>query len=477
MRFRGRARLPALSLACLLFIFAFVSVAAADLGPLDPAPAPDTVLDDRPAALTSLRSASFAFHSDVPEAPFECALDGADYVPCVSPVNIPMLSLGLHIFSVRAVGDLTAAVFAWEVLAIPDTAIDTGPDSPTTAGTAAFAFHASTLVASFECALDEGAWVLCSSGYEVSSLSVGSHVMAVRAVNAAHDPDPTPAEYRWEVLTPPPGAPDTEILDQPQVVTPSTAVAFVFRSTTAGVTFECRLDDLAWGPCDPLPSVGAGPHVFAVRALNAGTPDPTPAEYRWTVVPPDTIIDSTPASPTTASGAVFTFHASTTPATYQCARDGADFSACVSGQILTGLGVGLHHFEVRARNAAGDLDPTPAVAEWLVVAPAGSPGVGGTGDGGGATATPTRPTLSPTPAPTPTTVVASDPCAGRKPRALKLCRADQSLKAALKRCGKLKSSKSRSRCTKKARAVRTCANLSGRKERTCRTKAAKLRGS
>jgi hypothetical protein len=481
MRLLGSARLPASLLVCLLVTFAFATAASADRGPSDPAPAPETTLDLKPPPLTSLLSATFAFHADLLGATFECQIDGGASLPCTSPLVIPVLALGSHIFAVRAVGDPTPAVFGWEILALPDTIKDAGPDPdvPTTAGTATFAFHADVAPASFQCALDEdvyeNAWVPCASGYEVSSLSIGAHQLFVRALNAAGDPDPEPAVFGWRVLQPPPGPPDTEILDQPEAVTPSTEVAFVYRSTTAGVIFECALDAAPWGSCEGLPLVGVGVHVFAVRAVNAGTPDPHPPVYRWTVVAPDTLIDSTPASPTTSSGAVFTFHATTNPATFLCSRDGADFTACVSGQILTGLGVGLHHFEVRARNAAGDVDPTPAVAEWHVVAPAGAAPVGGAANGDAAPPAAPRPTLNSTPnAPTPPK--ATDPCARKTPRAHKVCQADVTLKRALSRCTRLKGVK-RSRCIKKARAVRRCASLSGRQERRCRTQAAKLRGS
>ncbi len=44
--------------------------------------------------------------------------------------------------------------------------------------------------------------------------------------------------------------------------------------------------------------------------------------------------------------------------------------ACVSPFEVSGLVVGGHEFAVRATDAAGNTDATPAVHTWTVVAPA-----------------------------------------------------------------------------------------------------------
>jgi hypothetical protein len=81
---------------------------------------------------------------------------------------------------------------------------------------------------------------------------------------------------------------------------------------------------------------------------------------------PETSIVSGPSSPTNQSSAVFTFSSNQQDSTFECRLDSAPFAPCASPVTLTGLGDGEHVFAVRARNAAGDVDPTPARYPWTV---------------------------------------------------------------------------------------------------------------
>jgi hypothetical protein len=54
------------------------------------------------------------------------------------------------------------------------------------------------------------------------------------------------------------------------------------------------------------------------------------------------------------------------PMQVECSLDGAEFSKCKSTQDYTGLAPGRHVFSVRARDGAGNVDPTPAVRTWTV---------------------------------------------------------------------------------------------------------------
>ncbi|HVM17141.1 MAG TPA: Ig-like domain-containing protein [Gaiellaceae bacterium] len=94
----------------------------------------------------------------------------------------------------------------------PETTIHSGPSSPTTETSATFSFGSDTAGSTFECSLDDGAWVPCSSPRTVSGLAVGDHVFRVRAIGPAGTPDPTPAEWRWTVQAPPPPPPSSNLL-------------------------------------------------------------------------------------------------------------------------------------------------------------------------------------------------------------------------------------------------------------------------
>jgi hypothetical protein len=115
-----------------------------------------------------------------------------------------------------------------------------------------------------------------------------------------------------------------------------------------------------------------GEHVFSVRASDSsGNSDPTPASHTWTVdaTSPETTINSGPEAITTNTSATFTFAASESGATFECALDGAGFAACGSPVEYTGLGASGHTFEVRAIDQAGNMDLTPASYAWTVSPP------------------------------------------------------------------------------------------------------------
>jgi hypothetical protein len=82
--------------------------------------------------------------------------------------------------------------------------------------------------------------------------------------------------------------------------------------------------------------------------------------------PPDTAITSEPSDP---SGGSVSFSFSGTDSTgvsgYDCQLDGSTWQSCSSPRSYT-LASGSHAFQVRARDAAGNVDPTPAADSWSV---------------------------------------------------------------------------------------------------------------
>lgn len=82
---------------------------------------------------------------------------------------------------------------------------------------------------------------------------------------------------------------------------------------------------------------------------------------------PDTAIDAGPAGTTNLRVAQFTFSSPDADvASYECALDAAPFAVCASPKGITGLTDGSHSFAVRAIDASGNTDASPAERAWTV---------------------------------------------------------------------------------------------------------------
>ncbi len=81
---------------------------------------------------------------------------------------------------------------------------------------------------------------------------------------------------------------------------------------------------------------------------------------------PDTLINSGPSGTVAVTEASFTFSANEAGSTFACRLDGASFAACSSPKSYSGLVDGAHTFEVRATDAAGNTDASPASRTWTI---------------------------------------------------------------------------------------------------------------
>jgi hypothetical protein len=193
--------------------------------------------------------------------------------------------------------------------------------------------------------------------------------------------------------------PETVLLSGPEALVASSTVTFAFaaegeHSDTA--TFQCRLDSTGeWEPCEsPVTYTGLadGEHHFEVRAADAGHHGwpwwhhgwhwggswgadhdwgdewecfGTPVEVDFTVdtTPPKATIDAAPVGTIGSAEATIEFGADE-PAEFECLLDGAPtgWAPCTSPATLSGLADGGHRFEVRARDAAGNVSPVAAAS-------------------------------------------------------------------------------------------------------------------
>jgi hypothetical protein len=90
---------------------------------------------------------------------------------------------------------------------------------------------------------------------------------------------------------------------------------------------------------------------------------PTDVTRQTECVPPETTITKQPTAKTRKKSATFEFTSSEANSTFECSLDGAAYAPCASPATYK-VGKGNHALSVRARDAAGNLDPTPATASW-----------------------------------------------------------------------------------------------------------------
>jgi hypothetical protein len=267
----------------------------------------------------------------------------------------------------------------------PDTAIQTFPQNPTGATTAAFTYSAlgaGETGDSFKCSLDDPIiidFTSCSAtGISYSDpLPDGSHTFRVFATGPG-GPDPTPASYTWTVDT---QAPETAIDSTPAEPSNGFSTTFTFHSSEENSTFRCQLDEGSYQFCfgsKTYINLLTGSHAFRVYAVdNASNEDLTPAEHSFTVdnsiddeTPPDTTILSHPPDPSSSDGASFTYAATEPGANFQCRLDNGAFASCsAAGISYSSLRNGSHIFAARAVDRAGNTDRVPATYGWTVAAP------------------------------------------------------------------------------------------------------------
>ncbi|HEU4839969.1 MAG TPA: invasin domain 3-containing protein, partial [Ilumatobacteraceae bacterium] len=167
-------------------------------------------------------------------------------------------------------------------------------------------------------------------------------------------------------------APDTTIDSAPGAATQDTTPTFAFSSPEAGSTFAVRVNGGSWTTeASPLTlgPLAESTYTLEVRATDvAGHVDASPASFTFTVdtTPANTTITSAPPVASDSADASFSFTASDAGPGFECRLDGGAFADCSSPMAYTGLSEAAHTFEVRAEDAAGNVDATPSAHTWTV---------------------------------------------------------------------------------------------------------------
>ena len=280
---------------------------------------PVVTIDSKPKTPTSSTAAAFTYHSTPAGAEFECKRDAGAFESCdAGGIEYTGLAEGGHTFQVRAKNTegTGAATFAtWTVdTKAPTASIVTHPVDPSPGASASFTYQSDEANSKFECSLVAEASVdsfaSCpSTGRTYTALTDGTYTFKVRAIDQAGNPQAGAAQFSWEVVnpttegspSPPPTpvpapvlpvptpkrtAPNTSIVGKLRARTDDRTPTFRFRATSAGATFQCKLDRGAYKSCrSPLTmkELPFGKHVLKVRAMLDGTPDASPATIPFTI--------------------------------------------------------------------------------------------------------------------------------------------------------------------------------------------------
>lgn len=281
-----------------------------------------------------------------------------------------------------------------------DTIIDEGPTGIVRSQSASFAFSSVPSGATFECALDDAPFAACTSPSGHGGLADGPHTFRVRAIAANGSVDPTPATRTWTVDLVSPEIITQSPADGQAAVAQEAAVTAVFSepmdgATVSSTTFTLARDGVAepvmasvsydattrsgvLRPAAPL-DVASQYTAIVVGGADgvtdsAGTAMERNVSWRFTTVatdtraPQTTVADSGPSGTVDRSSATFSFYADEPGGSFECRLDDDPFAPCGSPVTFTALADGAHQFAVRAIDAAGNIDPTPATRSWAVAA-------------------------------------------------------------------------------------------------------------
>jgi hypothetical protein len=288
----------------------------------------------------------------------------------------PGLSEGSHTFKVAATDpagneDTSPAQRTFFVdRGAPSAALTSSPSAVTNAPHFAFTFSDSLTTPTAVCSVDGGAVSNCKTGptsgsYDPAaaprSLSDGPHQFKLEVIDEANNRTTVTKTFQYDGT-----APETSA-STPPALTADNRVTITYSSPDTSAAFECSLDSAPFTACGSSSSktyngLPDGAHTFRVRAFDAaGNKDATPEQRSFTVdtTAPETVIAAAPTGPSNAPR--FSFGSDDPGAQFACRIDGAPFASCpAEGYSPAGLEDGSHVLDVRAQDAAGNFDATPA---------------------------------------------------------------------------------------------------------------------
>jgi hypothetical protein len=286
----------------------------------------------------------------------------------------------------------------------PQTTIDSSPSNPSNDQNPSFSFSSSESNSTFQCQIDGGSFSTCTSPKSFTGLSLASHTFNVKATDQYGNTDASPASYAWTISNNVPTVSITAPANNTKYNATSSPVTITADAASAGgvsdVKFQVDGVDLnddttapyastAWDPT----AATDGNHTITAIATDATSSNTATTSVTVSVdnTVPSTTINSGPSGTVQNPNATFTFSSDDNSATFECQLDGGSYTACTSPKNLTNLSLASHTFNVRAKDANGNVDATPATQTWTV-ADTTAPSDPGTPSTGSANTTDTTPT-------------------------------------------------------------------------------------
>ncbi|NVJ26578.1 hypothetical protein HUW62_35705, partial [Myxococcus sp. AM011] len=348
----------------------------------------------------SSKTAVFRLWSNKGLIPFECKLDTAStFTPCPRNPEEPPdtaryegLAEGNHTLSVRAVfalePDTTPKSRSWTVDTVkPQPPVVTGPRSDRPTNLRKPTIQGQTLEPGLvTISIDdvqvgtveiEGVTWLFTPTVELSS---GPHVIKATVSDRAGNVSDSSPPYTIQVDA---DAPEVTILTGPTGPTgwlTTASFTFTFNASELVERYECALDGAAEFEACVSPYSGSVSgsnenHTMLIRAKDIAGNFSEVKSWDWkvdTTTPNTTIEFGEMKTLTNSPEATFRFSSNESSVTYTCSFNGSPFESCnASGYSRTGLGSAdeesmEYTLQVKAKDPAGNEDPTPDKFTWQV---------------------------------------------------------------------------------------------------------------
>jgi parallel beta-helix repeat protein len=143
---------------------------------------------------------------------------------------------------------------------------------------------------------------------------------------------------------------------------PGGTIVAATQTSVAGGTSELTMSAVSGVPGGGGGGGGGSNGVPCLLSSGCGPPPGNPRPF------PKTTIVKGPKKKSHSRTARFKFDSDQSGSTFQCRLDGRRFGKCTSPRKYENLKPGKHRFEVRAVGSSGEVDPTPAMRKFQILA-------------------------------------------------------------------------------------------------------------